>query len=151
MIEACDLVNVHTLQHGEAPATHKQGSQQIDFNFISRSLVIHVEECGILPFDSMLPSDHIPLYVDFNIATIFGHPVMGTEKADLRDLQLDNPRLIDTYESTLCIQFENHNVELRVATLFATSADIENNSSEAQFNQVDRDITRAMECAVNKS
>jgi hypothetical protein len=70
MIEACDLVNTHTLQHGEASATHKKGSQQIDFNFLSRSLVIHVEDCGILPFDSMFPSDHIPLYVDFNIATL---------------------------------------------------------------------------------
>jgi hypothetical protein len=80
MIEACDLLNIHTLQHGEAPATHKQGSQQIDFNFISRSLIIHVEECGILPFDSVFPSYHRPLYVDFNIATRFGHPAIGTEK-----------------------------------------------------------------------
>jgi hypothetical protein len=35
MLEACDLVNIHTLQHGEAPPTHKQGSRQIDFMFIS--------------------------------------------------------------------------------------------------------------------
>jgi hypothetical protein len=60
MIEACDLVNIHTVQHGEASERHKQGSQQIDFNFILHSLVIHVKECGILPFDSMFSSDHIP-------------------------------------------------------------------------------------------
>jgi hypothetical protein len=95
MMEACGLVNIHTLQHGAAPATHKEGSQQIDVSLLSRSLVIHVEECGILPFDSVFPSDHRPLYVDFNIATLFGHPAIGTEKADVRDLQLDNPRLID--------------------------------------------------------
>jgi hypothetical protein len=117
MIEACDLVNINTLQHGEATATHTQGSQKIDFNFISRSLVIHVEECGILPFDSMFPSDHILLYVDFNIATLFGHPAIGTEKAAVRDLHLYNPHLIDAYEFTLCKQLENHNVELRVTTL----------------------------------
>jgi hypothetical protein len=64
MIDACDLVNIHALQHGEAPTTHKQGSQQIDFMFVSCSLVIHVEECGILPFDSMFSSDHKPIYVD---------------------------------------------------------------------------------------
>jgi hypothetical protein len=86
MMEDCDLVNMHTLQHGAAPATHKQGSQQIDFNILSRSLIIHVEECGILPFDSVFPIDHIPLYVDFNIATLFGHPAIGTKKAALRDL-----------------------------------------------------------------
>jgi hypothetical protein len=102
MLEACDLVNIHTLQHGEAPATHTQGSHQIDFMFISRSLVDHVKGCGILPFDSMFLSDHIPLYVDFDGATLFGHPSIGTEKAALRDLQLDNPSLIDAYEFALC-------------------------------------------------
>jgi hypothetical protein len=33
MIKAFDLFNVHTPQRGEAPATHKQGSRQIDFMF----------------------------------------------------------------------------------------------------------------------
>jgi hypothetical protein len=61
MLEACDLVNIHTLQQGEAPATQKQGWKQIDFMFILRSLVEHVKGCRILPIDSMFPSDHIPL------------------------------------------------------------------------------------------
>jgi hypothetical protein len=71
MIEACDLVNIYTLQHGEAPSTHKQGLQQIDVMFISHSLVEHVKGCGILKFDSMFLSDHIPIYVDFDISTLF--------------------------------------------------------------------------------
>jgi hypothetical protein len=25
MLKSCDLVNIHNLQHGEAPPTHKQG------------------------------------------------------------------------------------------------------------------------------
>jgi hypothetical protein len=65
MIESWDLVNIRTLQHGEAPATHKRGSQQINFMFVLRSLVIHVEESGILPFNSMLSSEHRPIYVFF--------------------------------------------------------------------------------------
>jgi hypothetical protein len=75
MLEACDLLNIHTLQHGEAPPTHKQESRQIDGMFISRCLVEHVEACGILPFDTLFSSDHIPLYVDFNVYTLFGYPV----------------------------------------------------------------------------
>jgi hypothetical protein len=63
----------------------------------------------------MFLSDHIPLYVDFDVATLFGHPSIGNEKAFLRDLQLNNPRLIDAYEAPLCQQFENHYVEYRVA------------------------------------
>jgi hypothetical protein len=74
MLEACDLVNIHTLQHGEALKTRKQGSQQIDMRFISLSLVEHVKGCGVLPFESMFSSDHRSLYVDFDVATICGHP-----------------------------------------------------------------------------
>jgi hypothetical protein len=145
MMEACDLVNIHTLQHGEAPATHKQGSQQIYFYLLSRSFVIHVKECGILPFDSMFPSDHIPIYVDFNIATLFGHPAIGTEKGALSNLQLDNPCLIDAYKSALCKQLENHNVKLRVATLFASATNLWNNRKEARFNQVERSGMRSQQ------
>jgi hypothetical protein len=36
MLKACELVNIHTLQHGEAPPTHKHRSRQTDFMFISR-------------------------------------------------------------------------------------------------------------------
>jgi hypothetical protein len=49
--ESCNLVKIHTLRHGEAPETHKQGLQHIYFMFISRSLVKHVKGRGILPFD----------------------------------------------------------------------------------------------------
>jgi hypothetical protein len=94
MLEACNLVNINTIQHGEAPATHKEGSHHIDFMFISGSLVRNVKGCRILPFDSIFSSNHMPLYVDFDVTTIFGHPSIGTEKEALHNLQLDNPRLI---------------------------------------------------------
>jgi hypothetical protein len=153
MLEACNLVNIHTLQHSEAPETNKQGSHQIYFMFISRSLVRHVKGCGILPFESMFPIDHTPLYVDFDVATLFGHPSIGTEKAakrDLRDLQIDNTHLIDAYESALCKQLKNHNVEIRVSKRFMTHTEEWNNNNQFKFNQVDRDTTRAMQCAVTK-
>jgi hypothetical protein len=83
MFEACNLVNIHTLQHDEAPPTHTQGSRQIDFMFISRRLVEHIEVCGILTFGSIFASDHIPIFIDFNVLTFFGHPASGTERAAL--------------------------------------------------------------------
>jgi exonuclease III len=78
MLKACDLVNIHTLQHGEATPTHKQGSRKIDFMLISRRLVEHVEACGILTINTLFTSDHMPLYVDFNVTKSFGHPYFGT-------------------------------------------------------------------------
>jgi hypothetical protein len=118
MLEACDLVNIHTVQHDEAPPTHTQGPGQIDFMFISRRLVEHIKACGILPFSSIFAIGHRPLYVDFNIETLFGYPAFGTEISAIRDLQLYNPRLVDAFEDSLCKQLENHNVESRVTMLF---------------------------------
>jgi hypothetical protein len=74
---------------------HKQGSRQIDFMFISQQLVEHIDMCGIIPFNSIFESYHRPLFVYFNMFTLFGHPAFGTERDALRDLQLNNPRLVD--------------------------------------------------------
>jgi hypothetical protein len=103
-------------------------------------LVEHVEACGILPFSKIFASDHRPLYVDFNVFTLFGHPDFGTEKAALRDLQLHNPRLIDAYEESLCQQLVNHNVEFRVTVLFQLKEQQWTNHAEYLFNEIDRDI-----------
>jgi hypothetical protein len=118
--------------------------------FISHSLAEHVKGCGILPFDSMFTSDHIPLYVAFNVAILFGHPTIGTEKEVLRDLQLDNPCLIDAYEATMCQQLKNDNVENRVTLLYDNKSSEWGNSEEKRFNKIDRDIERAMICAINR-
>jgi hypothetical protein len=143
MLEACNLMNIHTLQHGEAPPTHKQGSQLIDFMFISRRLVPHVNACGILlVFDAIFVSDHRPLYVNFELETLFGHPSFGTERAALRDLQLDNPRLFNAYEDALCRELEKHNVEFKVIALFHISEETWSNQSQGELNKIDRDIER---------
>jgi hypothetical protein len=150
MIEACSLVKIYTLQHGEDPPTHKQGSRQIDLMFISRHLVEHIEACGIIPFNTLFASYHRPLYVDFNVFTLFGHPVFGTERAALRDLQPHNPRLSDAYEEAMCQQLINHNVELRVTVRFQLKEQQWTINSESLFNKTDIDIKRAMQCAANK-
>jgi hypothetical protein len=150
MIEACNLVNIHMLHHGEAPPTHKHGSRLIDVMFISQRLVENVEACGILPFDKIFVSDHRPLYVDFNVYTLFGNPAFVTEKEALRTLQLHNPRLIDAYEESTCQQLVNHNVEFRVTVLFQLKEQQWTNDAESIFNKIDRDIKRAIQCVANK-
>jgi hypothetical protein len=118
--------------------------------FISRRLIEHIEACGKLPFDSIFASDHIPLFVDFNVFTLFGHPAFGTERAALRELQLNNPRLIDAYEESVCQQLENHNIEFRVRLLFQIKELEWNNRANFIFNKIDKDNKRAIQCAANK-
>jgi hypothetical protein len=94
---------------------------------------VYVKGCGILPFDSMFSSDHRPLYVDFDVATLFGHPAVR-----------------DYYKSPFCKQFDNHNVEGRVTKNYEIDTGEWNNNDEFNLNKIDHDIKRGMECAVNK-
>jgi hypothetical protein len=80
MLEECCLVNTHTVRHGTIPATHKQGSQHIDFMFISRYQEHFFWGCGIPPFESIFASEHRPLYGDFDVISLFGNLTIGTEK-----------------------------------------------------------------------
>jgi hypothetical protein len=99
----------------------------------------------------MFSSDHITLYVDFDVATLlFGHPFIITEKAALIYLQLDNPHTIYACKSALCKQFGNHNVEGRGTKLYETNTGEWNKNDEFHFNKIYRDIRRAMECVVNR-
>jgi hypothetical protein len=118
--------------------------------FVSRRLVEHVEAYGTPPFDSISASDHRPLFVYFNVFKLFGHRDFGTERAALIDLQLNNPRLIDAYEESLCQQLKNHNIEFIVTLLFQIKEVEWNNIAECLFNNIDQDIKRAMQCAANK-
>jgi hypothetical protein len=106
--------------------------------FMSQQLVEHIEACGILPLDSIFSSDHRPIFVNFNVFTIFDHPASGTERDALRDLQLNNPRLIDAYEEALCQKLVNHDIEFRVTLPFQIKELEWNNSVESLFNNIDR-------------
>jgi hypothetical protein len=66
--------------------------------------------CGILDFNTLFSSNHLPLYIDIDILCLLGYPVYGTIRALERDLKLNYPRLIDAYQETLIQQLLNHNV-----------------------------------------
>jgi hypothetical protein len=67
MVDACDLVNIHKLKHGNTPPTQSSMSIQIYFIFVYAAATEFIEYCGILDYDTIFPSDHISLYIDINI------------------------------------------------------------------------------------
>jgi hypothetical protein len=95
MVDAYNSVNIHKLKHINIHPTQSYGSTQIDFIFISAAATEFVFHCGILEFNTLLSSDHIPLYIDIDILRILGYPVQGTIKDLVHDLKLHDPRLID--------------------------------------------------------
>jgi hypothetical protein len=149
MLESCDLVNIHTLKHGTCPPTHSSGSTQIYFFVISAAATQFIENCGILDFNTTFSGDHRPLYIDIGILRLLGYPVKGTMRALERDLQLNDPRLVDAYQASLIQQLINHNVGIRVDALYAVDLSIWFSHHETRFSAIDRDVERAMKCAAN--
>jgi hypothetical protein len=117
LLEACNLVNIHKLKHGDVPATHNTGSLQIDFGFLSYAATEFIYKCGILDFNALFSIDHRALFIDIDIFRLLGFLVQGTQKALERELKLHNPRLAEEYQSYLFKQLSNHIVDSRIDSL----------------------------------
>jgi hypothetical protein len=98
LIESCNLVNIHKLMHGDVPATHKSGSFQIDFAFLSYGAIEFIHRCGVLDFNALFSSDHRSLFLDIDILRLLWYPVQGKVKSLERDLKLNDPRLAEAYQ-----------------------------------------------------
>jgi hypothetical protein len=149
MVDACDLVNVHKHKHVNTPPIQASGSTQIDFIFMSSAAAEFIFRCGILDVNTLFWSDHRPLYIDIDVLRLLSYPVHGTILAMERDLKLNEPRIIDTYQSTLIQQLHNHNVGPRVDFLYIADPSAWAPHRESRFNAIDNDVERAMHCAAN--
>jgi hypothetical protein len=80
---------------------------------------------------------------------LLGYPVHGTIRAMERNLKLNDPRMIDTYQATLAQQLLNHNVVPRVNALYTVDPYVWASHHESRFNVIDRDVKPTMHCAAN--
>jgi hypothetical protein len=119
MVDACNLFNIHKLNHNKIPPTQSSVSTQIDCIFVSSLTAEFVYCSGILDFNTIFSSDHRPICIDIDIPRLLGYPVQGKIKAFERDLNLNDPGLIDAYQASLIQQLLNHNVGPRVDALYS--------------------------------
>jgi predicted SprT family Zn-dependent metalloprotease len=149
LAESCNIFNIHKLKHDNVPATHNAGSEQIDFIYISQAADVFSFHCGILDFRSLFYSEHRPLLLDIDILLLLGYPLQGTVKFIERDLKLNDPRLVEVYQSSLFQQLVNHSFAARVDALYLVNASDWLIYHDNKFNQIDREIERAMKYAAN--
>jgi hypothetical protein len=63
VVDQCGLVDVHaTMFPNDKWASHRRGSAQIDFFFVSQDVLFCITRAGISPFDEVYDSDHRPLF-----------------------------------------------------------------------------------------
>jgi hypothetical protein len=93
------LVDAHSFTHptSTAPATHCNGSVQIDFVFVSPDLLPSIKATSILALHQGYTSDHRALIVDFDPKISFGSNMSEIEKQTRRKLISTNPRAMEKY------------------------------------------------------
>ena len=74
MMDRVELVDIHLLHHPQIAMepTYINGSNRIDYAFISQELVPAVDRCGFLPYHSHFITDHRCLYIDFDHKALLG-------------------------------------------------------------------------------
>ena len=88
-------------QNKTLPSTYDRGNQCLDIIAVSENIEPRdILRCGILPFYSLGASNHCPLYVDFDIATLF----YGT----LPDLTNHTFRRFTTKNTHKCKKYIEH-------------------------------------------
>ena len=103
LVTSCGLCLPLAQQHSTRPfpASHISGRNQIDFNFVSRSIQNAVQRSGVLSHHSLVRRDHHPYYLDFDSSIIlFDDPAYKIEPAMLRKLRLQDPRVINQYNNS---------------------------------------------------
>jgi hypothetical protein len=149
LVEYCNLINIHKLKHGDVPATHNAGSHQIDLGFLSYGTSEFIHRCGVLDLNALFSSDHRALFLDIDILRLLGYPVQGTLKSLEREFKLNDPFLVEVYQSSLCKHLVTHNAASRIDSLIVIKVTAWLPAHQAKFNKIDKDIDRAMKCAAN--
>ena len=106
-----NLVDPILHQHGTySTTTYSCGTKCIDYILISCSLLPALRQSGIPSFDSIMSSDHRPIFIDLNTRAALGDELHSLATPPLRRLFSSIPSRRDAYISTLytsCHNYEN--------------------------------------------
>lgn len=98
LVASCGLCLPLARQHTTRPfpASHIRG----DYIMISQSLLPAVQHSGVSSHHSLVRGDHLPYYLDFDSSILFSDPAYNIEPASFRKLRLQDPRVIQQYNSS---------------------------------------------------
>jgi hypothetical protein len=116
-MENTGLVNALNNTHGSGnvPPTREPGSKVIDYySMVSKGLIPHITSIGMLSQDAVFASDHRSLFMDLDAVSYYGHEPDAMPAKQLRQLQLDDPRIVDEYIQQLHWLLTGHNMYRRV-------------------------------------
>jgi hypothetical protein len=99
---------------------------------------------------SQTPQSQV-FFMDLDVESYFGYETDTMPAKQLRQLQLDDPRITDEYRQQLHTHFTNHSVYRRVKKIIARGKSEEwSIVNEEEYEKIDLHTTRSMLSAVKK-
>ena len=124
--------------------TFSRGSKCIDYILVSSSLLSSVSRCGIPPFNSIMSSDHRPIFIDLDPTTLFSHSLSPLVSPPNRRLFSNAPHRREQYVDLLFSSFQHHRIFDRIHRLQLLSNGKDLTPATQLCDSLDRDITRLM-------
>jgi hypothetical protein len=135
-----DLSDIMKMRHGtsDEPATYARGTKRLDYVLMSERCAISVRQCGYEPFNHRLFSDHRGMFVDLDMALLFGNLDNVLASMTYRDFKAGDPQAVSEYLQGIENYLLEHNFYARMQRL---SDSPENDHLLAEA--LDKDLTRA--------
>jgi hypothetical protein len=145
----CGLSYILSERHAESgadiPNTHLRGSTQIYFVLTTAIIAPFIQFIGLLDFDVIFLTDHRTFFIDIDMDGFFGSATETLPAQQLRQLQLEDPRVTTEYRKSIHQQVIHHSVFRQIKEQSESSKSGEwNIEQESKYEALDRDITRAM-------
>jgi hypothetical protein len=148
-LENTCLNNKHGTEN--VPSTREPGSKVSDYVLVCEGLLPSITSIGMISQDVVFARDHRSFFMGVDAALYFGHEMDVMPAKQLRQLQLDDPRIADEYIQQFHGFLTGHNVYRRVKTIMERSKTGNwSLEDEGGYEKIDRDITWSMLCAAKK-
>ena len=113
-----------TIQHlhgSYSCASHVRGSKCIDYILCNRPFLPAIHRGAILPFNSVISSDHRPIFLDIDINQTFQTPLSSLLRPSQRSLFSTDQKKCNKYIACMHEAFERHRVFDRIRHLDSLS------------------------------
>jgi endonuclease/exonuclease/phosphatase family metal-dependent hydrolase len=119
--------------HGNITNTHQRGSRPIDGIFVSGEIC--ATACGYIES----PSDHLALWLDVELDTLFGD-FQKDSGQQIRRLQCSDPRTVKKYNQVLWDKVEQQGLMVQVERL--TSNQLNHKAKANQWEKIDKAMVK---------
>jgi hypothetical protein len=146
-VQNTGLHNILNTKHGDenVPPSRCPEASVIDYVYVLEGLLEHVIGIGMLNFDAVFDSDHRTFFLDIDFESVVCTELDNMAAPQLRQLQLDDPRIVEGYGKSVHKLFTNHNIYKRVQSITARGNKEDwTTEDENLYEAIDRDIAMSM-------